>query len=154
MGGCKEDRDRLFSVVPSDSKRGNGHKLEHRMFPLNTRQYFCAVQVTKPWHRLSREVEESPPWRASKDSWTRFGQPFLGVPTWAEVWTRWLPVVPPTSTNLRFCAKYRRRPETLDCDKFKEVKNLFISNIMANLHDRALFFTAVRKKTVFKLAFE
>ncbi|KAK4818686.1 hypothetical protein QYF61_017907 [Mycteria americana] len=59
-GGCKADGARLFPVVPGDRTRGHGHKLRHSRVPLNIRKRFLTARVTEHWHRLPREVVESP----------------------------------------------------------------------------------------------
>ena len=59
-GGFQEDGAKLFSVVPSDRTRGNGHKLKRGKFCLNLRKNFFPLRVTEPWPRLPREAVESP----------------------------------------------------------------------------------------------
>mgnify|MGYP001858293534 CR=1 FL=1 len=53
------DGARLFSVVLSNKAVGNGHQLEHMKFHTNMRKNFT-LRVTEHWHRLPREVAESP----------------------------------------------------------------------------------------------
>ena len=47
-------------MVPSDTTRGNGHKLKHRKFQLNTGKNFFTLRVTEYWNRLPRGAVESP----------------------------------------------------------------------------------------------
>jgi len=39
--------------------RGNGHKLKHKMFCLNTRKHFI-LKVTEHWESVPRDLVEAP----------------------------------------------------------------------------------------------
>lgn len=47
-GWCKADGARLYSVLPRDRSRGNGHDLKHKRFPPNIRKQ---KDVTEVCHR-------------------------------------------------------------------------------------------------------
>ena len=59
-GGRQIIEARLFLVVCSDRTRSNGLKPENRKFCTNMWKNFFTIRVTKHWHRLPREVVESP----------------------------------------------------------------------------------------------
>lgn len=69
MGGgrSKEDRDRPFSVVPSDMTRGNRHKLKHRKCHVNVRKMF-SVRVVKLV--VQRGLQGFCPWSYGETNWT------------------------------------------------------------------------------------
>jgi len=47
-------------VVPSDRTRDNEHKPKHRRYHLNVRKHLFTVRVTEHWHRLPRQIVQSP----------------------------------------------------------------------------------------------
>ena len=75
-----DPRESLFRI------RGtiHGHQLKHRRCHLNIRKHFFTVRVTEHWHRLPKQVVESPSLGdIQKSSGHSPGQPGLGDPAWA-----------------------------------------------------------------------
>lgn len=58
-GGSNEDEARLFSVLPSDKTRGNGHELKDRKVHFSRGKNLFIVKVVKYLNRLPGEVVES-----------------------------------------------------------------------------------------------
>lgn len=45
-------------MVPTNSTRGNRHKLKHQGFPLNIKKHLLTVRVTKHCHKVPRDAVE------------------------------------------------------------------------------------------------
>lgn len=56
MGVSEEDEARLSPTVPSESTRGNWHKLKYMKFHANIRKTFFTVRLVKHWSRLTSEI--------------------------------------------------------------------------------------------------
>jgi len=68
MGGNKEYKARLFSVVPGERTRGNGHNLKYRKFHLNIRNNIFTVTVVNTGTGYPEMLWRLLLWRYTKPS--------------------------------------------------------------------------------------
>ena len=67
-GDCRESGAGLFSLLTGDGMRGNGLKLRQDKFRLDIGKRSFIERVVKHWHRLPREVVQSPSLHVLKKS--------------------------------------------------------------------------------------
>lgn len=96
VGGGKNGA-RLFSEVPSDRLKGNGHKLKCERFYLNIRKTCLWIQM---WNILLRETFGSSSWRQSVSDRTHPQETFCTWPCFKQrVWNGQSPEVPFSLTD-------------------------------------------------------
>ena len=59
-GACKQEGERLFTRVDSDSRRRNGLELRQSRFRLDIRRKFFTQSVVMHCNRLPKEVVDAP----------------------------------------------------------------------------------------------
>jgi len=83
---------RLLSLMPSNRKRGTGHKLKHRQFDLNMRKNFFAWGWQSTGTSCPERLCSLILWRYSKPTWLLCN--YCSEPALAGGWARGSPEVP------------------------------------------------------------
>ena len=115
---------RLFSMMPSAWKRCSVCLNSGDFHWTSRTSMLC---VTEHWHRLCRQVVESPPWRSSKATWCGPGQSVFS----GSAWARWLD---------KMTSRGPFQPQLL-CDSYpRDVGALIFSSItMSTVHVLSFF---------------
>jgi len=60
VGGYQKEGDGLFIRACCDRTRGSGFKLKEERFRSDVRKKCFTIKAVRHWHRLSREVVDTP----------------------------------------------------------------------------------------------